>query len=501
MIKVENHVFVIFGATGDLFKRKLLPALFDLYIRGILPKSYLIIGCGRKNITNKSFIKKSIINNKNLINIKYIGKKAKINEFKKQLVYNKINPDNKNDFIFLKENLYSYFKKNNINKRNVLFYFSTPPSAFQNIIKNLLLINLNNESDGWKRLILEKPFGTDLKSCKNLNLLLKKKFKEKQLYRIDHYLGKETVQNLLVSRFSNLVFNALWNRNFISYIEITAAERIGIEKRGGYYDNAGAIKDMFQNHLLELLCLTAMEEPKDNSSESIRDEKIKVLRKIKNINYKDHVVRGQYTRSKNSKRFFKGYRDNEGVDKKSKTETFFACKLFVENERWKDVPFFIRTGKRLPTKVTEIVVNFKKNINVFNEKNQSNVLIFRIQPDEGLIVKFNLKKPGNKSELLKKNLEFHYKELGENVISNAYETLILDVLKGNTMLFSRSDFVEKAWKIVDPIVKSIKKENIKLYAYKAGSWGPKKADEIFRNENTWRYPCKNLVNDGEICEL
>jgi len=501
MIKVENHVFVIFGATGDLCKRKLLPSLFDLYIRGLLPKSYLIIGCGRKNITNKFFLKKSIIDNKNLINIKYIGMKAKINKFKKHIVYNKIDPNNKNDFIFLKQNLNSYFKNNNINNKNVLFYFSTPPSAFQNIIKNLALMNLNNESNGWKRLIIEKPFGDNLKSCKNLNTLLKKKFKEKQLYRIDHYLGKETVQNILISRFSNIVFNALWNRKFISYVEITAAERIGIEERGEYYDNTGAIKDMFQNHLLELLCLTAMEEPKDSSSESIRDEKIKVLQKIKSIDYTNHVVRGQYTKSQNSEKSFKGYRDNEGVDKRSKTETFFACKLFIENERWKNVPFFIRTGKRLPTKVTEIVVNFKRNKNIFNDKNLSNVLIFRIQPDEGLLVKFNLKKPGDKSKLINKNLEFHYKKLGENIISNAYETLIIDVFNGNTMLFSRSDFVEKAWEIVDPIIKSIKKENLKLYAYKAGSWGPKKADEIFRNKNTWRYPCKNLVNDGEICEL
>ena len=213
------------------------------------------------------------------------------------------------------------------------------------------------------------------------------------------------------------------------------------------------------------------------------------------------MIRGQYIASETKNKKFKSYTENEGVNKNSKTETFFACKLFIDNERWKDIPFFIRTGKRLPTKVTEIVVNFKKNINVFSPNNETNMLIFRLQPDEGMLVKFNLKSPGYKSAIINKNLEFHYKNLGEDVIDDAYETLILDVFEGNTMLFSRSDFVEKAWEIVDPIINEIDKNNIKLYGYKAGTWGPTKCNDLFRNENTWRYPCKNLVNDGEICEL
>ena len=480
MKKSTANIFIIFGVTGDLTNRKLFPALNDLIKSKNLPKNTIIYGCGRKNLKNNVF--------KNL--------NPKISSSAK---YIKLNPLETNDFKKLRTKI--DINKDKFKKINIIFYLSTPPSAYQFIIKNLISYNFNKENNGFSRIVIEKPFGEDQNSSKRLNKILKDGFKENQIYRIDHYLGKETVQNILVSRFSNLVFKALWNNNFISYVEITAAEKIGIERRGEYYESAGAIKDMFQNHLLELLCLTAMEEPKENSSESIRDEKIKVLQKIKSIDYKAHIIRGQYTRSENSKKTYKGYRDNEGVDKRSKTETFFACKLFIENERWKDIPFFIRTGKRLPTKVTEIVVNFKRNHNVFSDKNQNNVLIFRIQPDEGLLVKFNLKKPGNKTELLNKNLEFHYKKLGKDIISNAYETLILDVFNGNTMLFSRSDFVEKAWEIVDPIVKSIKTKNSKLYAYKAGSWGPRKADDIFRNENTWRYPCKNLVEDGETCEL
>ena len=360
---------------------------------------------------------------------------------------------------------------------------------------------MNSEGSGYRRIIVEKPFGRNLESAKELNTTLTNGFNESQIFRIDHYLGKETVQNILVSRFTNLIFSALWNKEFISYVEITAAESIGIKGRGEYYDNSGAIRDMFQNHLLELLCLVAMEEPNKNSPESIRNEKINVLKKIRKLNFQDDIVRGQYTSSETNNKKFKSYTENEGVKKNSKTETFFACKLFVDNDRWRDIPFFIRTGKRLPTKVTEIVVNFKKNINVFSPNNETNMLIFRLQPDEGLLVKINLKSPGEKSVLINKNLEFHYKNLGEDIIDDAYETLILDVFKGDTMLFSRSDFVEKAWEIVDPILNEISKNNIKLFGYKAGTWGPKKCDDLFRNQNTWRYPCKNLVNDGEICEL
>ena len=480
MEKDSCNIIIIFGATGDLTKRKLFPSLNGIYNSKKIPDNLKIIGCGRKEIEGDIFI-------------------DLIDKISKSSEYIKVDPSNYEDFITLskkiRELVYNY---RNV---NIIYYLSTPPRAYLPIIKNLITNNLNKEETGFRRIIIEKPFGNDLNSAKELHSQLDSGFNEDQIFRIDHYLGKETVQNILVSRFTNFIFNALWDKNHISYIEITAAESIGIDNRGEYYDKSGAIKDMFQNHLLELLCLVAMEEPKVKSAESIRDEKINLLNSIRKINCKDDVIRGQYLSSETNTKKYKSYKENKGVKKNSKTETFFACKLFIDNKRWKDIPFFIRTGKRLPTKVTEIVVNFKKNNNIFISKSARNTLIFRLQPDEGLLVKFNLKKPGNKSEIINKNLEFHYKKLGDNIISNAYETLILDVFKGDTMLFSRSDFVEKAWKIVDPISKEIKSNNIKVYGYKAGTWGPQKCNDLFRNKNSWRYPCKNLVNDGETCEL
>ncbi len=479
MKNTTGNILVIFGATGDLASRKIFPALNEIRKSNKIPKNFHVLGCGRKKVTKSVFHKLST----NLIdNANYI----------------KLDPYVESDYDLLSYNIEKF--KKIYSTTNVIYYLSTPPSAYEPLVKSLIKKKLNIENSGYRRIIIEKPFGKDLKSSKNLNKILIKGFKEKQIFRIDHYLGKETVQNILVSRFTNFIFSALWSKDHISYVEITAAESIGIEGRGEYYDGTGAIKDMFQNHLLELLCLVAMEEPNKNSPESIRNEKINVLKKIRKLNFQEDIIRGQYTASKTKLKKFINYTDNKGVDKTSKTETFFACKLFIDNKRWKDVPFFIRTGKRLATKVTEIVVNFKKNINVFSPNNETNMLIFRLQPDEGMVVKFNLKNPGEKS-IINKNLEFHYKNLGEDIIDDAYETLILDVFKGNTMLFSRSDFVEKAWKIVDPIINEINNNKVKLYGYKAGTWGPKKCDDLFRNENTWRYPCKNLVNDGEICEL
>ena len=477
------NIFIIFGVTGDLANRKIFPAINALLKRNELPKNTFVIGCGRGDKKANTF--------KNLDE-----------KISKNSEYIKVDTSNLDDFKTLKKKLDSLKSKSKADKINLISYLSTPPQSYEDIIINIIKSEINKEEYGYSRIVIEKPFGQNLNSAKKLNKLLKTGFNENQIFRIDHYLGKETVQNILVSRYSNLVFNALWNREHISYVEITAAESIGIKKRGEYYDKSGALKDMIQNHLLELLSLIAMNDPKENSPDSIRDEKVNVLKSIKNVDYKNNIVRGQYIKSKGRKgEQYNSYRSSEGVSNNSKTETYFACKLFIENERWKDIPFFIRTGKRMPTKVTEIVINFKKNKTIFSDNDQSNMLIFRLQPDEGLLVKFNLKKPGKKNQLINKNLEFHYKNLSNEFNTNSYETLLLDIFNGDTMLFSRSDFVEMAWKIVDPISEEIEKDNIKLYGYKSGTWGPKIADNLFRNENTWRYPCKNLVNDGEICEL
>lgn len=477
------NIFIIFGVTGDLANRKIFPAINALLKRNELPKNTFVIGCGRGDKKANTF--------KNLDE-----------KISKNSEYIKVDTSNLDDFKTLKKKLNSLKSKSKADKINLISYLSTPPQSYEDIIINIIKSEINKEEYGYSRIVIEKPFGQNLNSAKKLNKLLKTGFNENQIFRIDHYLGKETVQNILVSRYSNLVFNALWNREHISYVEITAAESIGIKKRGEYYEKSGALKDMIQNHLLELLSLIAMNDPKENSPDSIRDEKVNVLKSIKNVDYNNNVVRGQYIKSKGRKgEEYNSYRSSEGVSNNSKTETYFACKLFIDNERWKDIPFFIRTGKRMPTKVTEIVINFKKNKTIFSDNDQSNMLIFRLQPDEGLLVKFNLKKPGKKNQLINKNLEFHYKNLSNEFNTNSYETLLLDIFNGDTMLFSRSDFVEMAWKIVDPISEEIEKDNIKLYGYKSGTWGPKIADNLFRNENTWRYPCKNLVNDGEICEL
>ena len=481
MIKTNCNLLVIFGATGDLTRRKLFPALNDIISSKKLPKNTYLLGCGRKKTDNNIF-------------------NGLDTSLKNESTYLKIDPNFYDDFINLKNKIESYNLKFNI--VNVIFYLSTPPQAYINIINKIAKANLNNESSGFRRLVIEKPFGKDFESAKEINNLLINKFNENQIYRIDHYLGKETVQNILVTRFSNTIFNSLWKNKHISHIEITAAESIGIENRGEYYDKAGAIRDMFQNHLLELLCLISMEIPKSNTSDMIRDEKLKVLKKIKKINTKTDIIRGQYIESEINGRKFSSYRKNKGVNKVSNTETFFACKLFIDNKRWRDIPFFIRTGKRLPTKVTEIVVHFKNDNSFFKEnKSSNNVLILRLQPDEGVLLKFDIKKPGDKTKILNKNLEFHYKSLTNEQIMNAYERLILDVFIGDTMLFARSDFVEEAWKVVDPIIRNIKLNKINLLGYKSGTWGPEESNNLFRNKNTWRYPCKNLINDGESCLL
>jgi len=506
MKKLENHTFVIFGATGDLSKRKLIPGLFDLFIREFLPEKFLIIGCGRKNISNQNFVNYSLRKNKHLINIKYIGMKSKIREFEKYLRYFKIDPNNEGDFIKLKSFLYNHYKQNRIKNKNIIFYFSTPPSAFRNIIKNISSIGLNKEQDGWKRLIIEKPFGNNLKSAKSLNSILNKNFKEKQLYRIDHYLGKETVQNLLVIRFSNPIFESTWDNKNIKRIEITAAGKIGIENRGEYYEETGALKDMIQNHLLELLTLTTMENPTKIDSDSIRNEKLKVLKclKLTNDKFENKIVLGQYTESFVRNKKQKSYRNEKMVNKNSKTETFVALKTFINNKRWKNVPIFLRTGKKLPTKVTEIVIHFKNNKNIFNNfsNKSSNLLVIRIQPNEGILLKFDIKKPGEGFKVINENLDFYYSDLSKEKLMNSYERLLIDVINGDTMLFSRGDCVEEAWKYIDKLSNEIKRnDKIKVYGYKCGTWGPENSNNLFEKGDDWRYPCKNLVNDGGFCEL
>ena len=343
---------------------------------------------------------------------------------------------------------------------NYVFYMATPPKLYETISSGLSSAGLSDESDGFKRIVVEKPFGYNLQTAKVLNDKLHKCFDEQQIYRIDHYLGKETVQNLFVTRFANRIFEPLWNRNYINHIEITSAESVGVEKRGGYYDGSGALRDMVQNHLLQLVALVAMEPPVKANAQSIHSEKFKLFQSLRPLSEDDlrtNIIRGQYLASKIKGESVVGYREEPGVDPDSRTETFFAMKFYIDNWRWAGIPFYVRTGKKLPTRVTEIVVHFKpdhhhlfmQNPNVLNSQN---MLVLRIQPNEGILLKFAVKVPGAGFNLENVNMDFHYDELTDVYVPGPYERLLLDCMQGDATLYARGDSVEAAWEFIDPIL-------------------------------------------------
>jgi glucose-6-phosphate 1-dehydrogenase len=393
---------------------------------------------------------------------------------------------------------------------NYLFYLSTPPNLYDLIPEKLARAELNNQIDGYRRLVIEKPFGNSLSSALALNISLKKDYLENQIYRIDHYLGKETVQNLMVTRFANGIFEPIWNRNFIERVEISSAESLGVEGRGGYYDHSGAMRDMVQNHLLQVVGMVAMEPPVVIEADAIRHEVMKVfqsLRPLSNEDLRKNVIRGQYTASTIKGQAVAGYREEPGVDADSHTETYLAMKFYIDNWRWADVPFFIRTGKKLPTRVTEIVIEFKPAPHHLFDKSdfdqhKNNQLIIRIQPDEGILLKFGMKEPGAGFRVNQVNMDFHYSSLADIHLPTAYERLLLDCMLGDATLYSRGDTVEAAWNFIQPILDAWKNDpSIPIYGYPAGSWGPYESDLLIEGDKTWRYPCKNLSDDGLYCEL
>lgn len=505
MNKPENLILVIFGASGDLTKRKLVPSLYDLYVQNLLPDSFGIIGVGRTKLSDEGFRDKMVAN------IKEFAKNSDANkedEFAKNLYYQSIDTQNAPDYEKLKIRLDTIDADKGTNG-NCIFYLATPPSLYEVIPKNLGQCSLEVEEHGWRRLIVEKPFGYNLESTIELNKKLLQCFKEEQIYRIDHYLGKETVQNVLVTRFSNGFFEPIWNRNYIHHVEITASESLGVEDRGGYYDGAGALRDMLQNHLLQLVGLVAMEPPSQFDSDSIRNETVKVfkaLRPIKDKNISKQVIRGQYVESVVRGEKCVSYLDEKGIKPNSKTETFVAIKFFIDNWRWSGVPFYIRTGKHLPTKVTEIVIHLNASPHrLFRNrslKDSYNHLIMRIQPDEGIVLNFGMKIPGRGFNVQNADMDFKYSDLHETYIPTAYERLLLDCMLGDSTLYSRGDAVEATWNFVKPIQEAWENNRyIKLYGYPCGSWGPEEANDLFEDEKmTWRYPCKNLVDRG-YCEL
>ena len=509
MKNIKDQILIIFGASGDLTYRKLIPALFDLYKQSSLPKNFAILGVARSKFTEDSFREKMKDGIRQFASFKDEDQ-GELDCFSQLISYLSINTDDESEYSKLKNRLATIDTEKNTNG-NYLFYLSTPPNLYPLIPRFLAQQGLNNAEGKIRRVVIEKPFGTDLQSAIDLNASLLADYEEDQIYRMDHYLGKETVQNMLVTRFSNSIYEPLWNRNYIHHVEITASESLGVEGRGGYYDQSGAMRDMVQNHLFQLLALVAMEAPTVIESNAIRNEKLKVFQAVRPLSKEDvltHVIRGQYTASKVKGKEVIGYRDENGVDPNSRTETYVALKLFVDNWRWGGVPFYIRTGKHLPTRVSEVVIHFKPtplNLFVDNKEycNDGNILVIRIHPDEGILLKTGMKIPGSGYRVKDVNMDFHYSQLQDTYVPGAYERLLLDAMLGDSTLYTRGDALELAWGFVQPIL-DYWKENPEapLHGYPSGSWGPEGADALIEGENmTWRYPCKNLSDDGIYCEL
>ncbi len=489
---------VIFGASGDLTKRKLIPAIFDLLRDGMLPPGFTIVGVGRTEMSNDSFRDYMFGAMKEFGRLQD-PEKILWDTFAKGLFYVTADSSIEDEFHKLKREL----KKIDSDRKageNYLFYLSTPPNMYLPIIRGLGKAKLNKpqQPHNWVRVIIEKPFGVDLKSARELNKEVLSIFEESQVYRIDHYLGKETVQNLLVFRFANGIFEPIWNRNYIDHIQITAAETVGVEKRGGYYEGAGAMRDMIQNHMLQLVALTAMEPPVLFDAQQVRDEKQKVFQAIRQINPAEvqrYSVRGQYAAGTAGGKAVPGYRSEDGVSPTSTTETYVALKFQIDSWRWADVPFYVRSGKRLPKRVTEIAIQFKKTphhlfTSLSMDSLDQNNIVIRVQPDEGISLKFSSKIPGSSMRLRPVTMDFRYGSSFGGHLTEAYTRLLLDCMLGDPTLYARGDSVEVAWELITPIHEgwAANKES-KVYDYPAGTWGPKEAEDMLaRDGRRWRLP-------------
>ena len=483
-------VMVIFGATGDLTKRKLFPALYNLAKDGFLPDNFAIIGVGRQELECEDFRRKIIAELK-----EFVGDapdKKLLDWFKSRTYYTGGDfDDDKKLFSDLKSLLAEVCVAHNI-PENYFYYLATPPQLFSNVAGKIQKNGLSKEEDGhWRRFIFEKPFGRDIESAKKLNYELAKILKERQIYRIDHYLGKETVQNILVFRFGNSIFEPIWNRNFIDSVQITVAEELGVETRGGYYDTAGALRDMIPNHIFQLITLTAMEPPVSFEADAVRDEQAKILQAIQPFTPEDvlhNAVRGQYGAGEVDKKNVPAYRTEEQVNPKSNTETYAALKLSIDNWRWADVPFYVRTGKRLPAKRTDITIQFKKApFMLFRdttiEKLTTNRIVVHVQPDEGITLHFGAKIPGPIVNMGAVDMDFNYVDHFGEQISTGYERLLYDCMTGDATLFQRADMVEASWGIVSPILDVWQAIPARDFPnYESGGWGPNDADELLEKD-------------------
>ena len=510
----QSLILVIFGGSGDLTKRKLIPSLYQLFKQGKLPERFAVLALGRTNYADETYrphLDESL--QRYLAEGEYDASLAE--QFLSGVHYLSMDPSEVADYPKLKESL-ARLDERIANPGNYIYYLSTPPSLYGVVPQHLAEVGLNKEevvgADGEiqaiRRIVIEKPFGYDLASALELNEIYRSAFHEHQLYRIDHFLGKETVQDIMALRFANGIFEPLWNRNYIERVEITAVENMGIESRGGFYDQTGALRDMVQNHLAQLVALTAMEPPVQFNADLFRNEVVKVYQSFRPMTKEEirgSVVRGQYTESQWKGEHHRAYREEDKIPADSRTETFVAMKLFVDNWRWQGVPFYIRTGKMMPTKVTEIVVHFKptphRMFTTIDGETIPNQLIIRIQPNEGISLKFAAKVPGSGFEVKRVSMNFTYDQLGGIASGDAYSRLLEDCMLGDPTLFTRSDAVEMSWRFFDPILSSWQEEDFPLYGYPAGTWGPKQSDTIIDREHSWTNPCRNLTNSELYCEL
>ncbi len=487
--------FVIFGGTGDLAHRKLVPALYRLTTSRLTPKQFAIVGFGRSHQDNDEY-RQGL--HASLQDSEVQVQDATWDDFAGRIWYVQGQYDDEKSFTSL-AGMLDRIDHDVGTQNHRLFDLATPPVLCLPIIENLRKAGLNHPTakGGWVRLIMEKPFGQDLATARRLNHCVHDVFDESQVYRIDHYLGKETVQNIFVLRFINGIFEPIWNRNYVDHVQITVAESLGVERRGGYYEQAGATRDMMQSHLLQLLTLTAMEPPATFTSDKVRDEKVQVLDALRLASEHDplrSIVRGQYGPGMADGRMLASYRAERGVAVDSRTETYVAAKFVVDNWRWAGVPFYLRTGKRLAKQVSEIAIHFRRAPHMLlpdgnTSQPRSNVLVLRIQPDEGLALRMEVKVPGPGMRVRPVNMSFTYEEAFGGMSPDAYQRLLLDAMRGDSTLFTRTDEVEAAWALVAPMLEEQQNSTADLATYAAGSWGPAEADALLQQDGQrWREP-------------
>jgi glucose-6-phosphate 1-dehydrogenase len=490
----EPFSLVIFGASGDLAHRKLIPALWSLYAARTLPEPFTIIGTGRTEMSDEAFRAKMRDGVKRFARLK-IPNDNVWSRFAGSLFYVAGDPNDAELYAKIRATLEDVERKHT-GPANRLYYLSTPPSLYAVITRQIGKAGLAEEQGGWTRIIIEKPFGHDLRSAQELNQLVTSVFREEQVYRIDHYLGKETVQNVLALRFANGILEPLWNRNHVADVQITVAETVGVEGRGGYYEESGALRDMIQNHLLQVMCLVAMEPPVTFDAQPVRDEKTKVMQAIRPI-APDHVddvaLRAQYGPGFVDGRPVPGYLQEKGVKPDSTTETFATLRLQIDNWRWAGVPFYLETGKRMTKRVSEIIIRFHRTPHMIFRRGDisadPNLLIIRIQPDEGISLVVEAKEPGPDLKISPVTLEFKYHDVFGGEPPEAYERLLLDAIHGDPTLYSRGDWIEQAWQLTQPILDHWARTPGPLPQYEAGSWGPAEADAfIARGGGKWRRP-------------